>query len=124
IAESFAWLADAEAAQGHLKAAIANRRQQIALLQRLMNQSADVQYRQKMIPARQGLGRLLAGTGDLAGAVGELTKGVEQAERLIPAEPNNTLWVEFAAAAKIGLAEALLASGRGAEAESHAASAC
>jgi tetratricopeptide (TPR) repeat protein len=124
IAESFAWLADAEAAQGHARAAIANRRQQIALLQRLMNESDDVQYRQKMIPARQGLGRLLAGTGDLDGAIRELTMGVEQAERLIPAEPDNTLWVEFAAAARIGLAEALLASGKRGEAESHAASAC
>ncbi len=124
IAESFAWLADAEAAQGHLAVAIANRREQIDLLQRLMNQSDDVQYRQKMIPARQGLGRLLAATGDRPGAIGELTKGVAEAERLIPAEPDNTVWVEFAAHAKIGLAETLLASGRGAEAESHAVSAC
>ena len=124
IAESFAWLADAEAAQGHFQAAIANRRQQIALLQRLMNQSDDVEYRQKMIPARQGLGRLLARTGDLNGAIGELSRGVADAERLIPAEPNNTVWAEFAVAARIALAEALLASGKTAEAEGQAASAC
>jgi tetratricopeptide (TPR) repeat protein len=124
IAESLAWLADSEAAQGHLAAAIAGRRQQIALLQRLINQSDDVQYRQKMIPARQGLGRLLAATGDLAGAVGELRQGVDEADRLIPTEPNNMTWVEFAAAARIGLAEALLASGKEVEAGIQAASAC
>ena len=124
VAESLAWLADSEAAQGHLSEALAERRRQINLLRQLVSINDDVEYRQKLIPARQGLGRLLAATGDFTGGVAELRQGVEEAEQLIPTEPNNTKWIEFAASAKIGLAEQLLASGGEDEAESQAASAC
>lgn len=124
VAESLAWLADSEAAQGHLAAALTERRRQVELLQQLVSVNDDVEYRQKLIPARQGLGRLLAATGDFTGGVAELRKGVEESEQLIPTEPNNTKWTEFAASAKIGLAQLLLASGEQGEAESQAASAC
>ena len=124
VAESLAWLADSEAAQGHLANALAERRRQIDLLQRLMAQSDDVEYRQKSIPARQGLARLLAATGDIAGGVGELRQGVRDADKLTLTEPNNMMWVEYAASARIGLAKLLLASGNQGEADSQAAAAC
>ena len=56
-----------------------------------MGQSDDVEYRQKSIPARQGLARLLAATGNVADRIAELRKGVEDADELILTEPNNTM---------------------------------
>ena len=95
-----------------------------SLLEGLLAQTGDVEYRQKSIPARQGLARLLAATGDVAGGVGELQQGVRDADRLTLTEPNNTMWVEYAASARIGLAKLLLASGNQGEADSQAAAAC
>jgi tetratricopeptide (TPR) repeat protein len=124
VAESLAWLADSQSAQGDLSAALDNRRRQIELLQRLQSVRDDVEYRQKLIPARQGLGRLLAATGNLPAGIAALRIGVAEADALIPTEPNNMTWVESAASARIGLAEMLLASGNQAEAAIQASSAC
>jgi tetratricopeptide (TPR) repeat protein len=113
VAESLAWLADSELAEGKLDSAIRHRRQQVALLERLAEQpAADVEYQQKLIPARQGLGHLLALTGDIAGALAQLQASVAGADALLPKEPDNTRWSDFAASAKLEFASLLRVAGQ------------
>jgi eukaryotic-like serine/threonine-protein kinase len=109
LAEALAWLADAETSQGHLKNALELRTRQINLLARLRQHSPAVQLRQMLIPARQGRAHLRASAGDLDGGIADATAAVAEAESLIPTEPNNTKWLEFAASAKLSLAQLLIA---------------
>ena len=125
VAESLAWLADAQQGEGRLEEAIINRERQISLLYRLMQTGgADVIYPQKLIPAHKGLGKLLAARGEVEPGMQQMRLAVGHAQRLIPAEPDNMKWVEFAADARAELANLLLATGRTAEAAGQAQTSC
>ena len=124
VSLSLAWLADAQLGLGKLRQAIESRSRQVALLERLQRASADVAYRELLIPAQQALGRLQVMTGRTEEGIGQLRGAVAQAESLVPNEPNNTVWLSYAASAKLGLAEALLASRNSADAAAHTQSAC
>ena len=123
VAVSLAWLADAEYSQGRFADAIAHRSQQISLLQQLAK-SGDVRDRQGIVYAQQALGRLRAVSGDLPGALQQLSGAVSLADSIDPTEPSNTGWMADAAAAKYSYAEFLLASGSLADARAQANSAC
>ncbi len=124
VAESLAWLADAEAATGNYEAAIAQRRRQIQILEKLWLSTADVSYQQRLIPAHRQLGRLLLDQGKNQEAIGELRAAVAQAEALIPKEPTNAVWREYDYRARLDLARALLVTGQTGEAALHNQAAC
>jgi tetratricopeptide (TPR) repeat protein len=124
IAESFAWLADADRAIGNYPEAIAARQQGIAVLERLLGAADDVNYQQRLIPARRALGRLYAERGQTDLAAQQLRAAVGEADILIPKEPNNAVWLEYAANARVDLARQLLASGNTSEAEGLTRAAC
>jgi tetratricopeptide (TPR) repeat protein len=109
VAETLAWLADARLSEGQLDQAIAYRRRQIALLERLLDQSrADVGYRLKLIPARRSLGTVYGWQGQHDAAISELRTAVDLGGGLVAAEPNNMLWIEYAANAHLDLADQYL----------------
>jgi tetratricopeptide (TPR) repeat protein len=111
LADSLAWLADAEMSNGQLDAAIDVRQQHIAVLRRQISQPhSDVQYRQKLIPAEEGLGWLYAMRGQPQLALQHFRSGVDAANELLPVEPTNTLWLEYAMSVRFRLAETLAAT--------------
>jgi hypothetical protein len=63
-------------------------------------------------------------TGDLKGAVEQLQASVGGANALLPKEPNNTRWSDFAASAKLELASLLRLSGQPAAANAQADAGC
>jgi tetratricopeptide (TPR) repeat protein len=111
VAESLAWLADADRAIGNYREAIALRQRGVAVLEQLLAATGDVSYQQKLIPARRMLGKLYAEQGRSDLAAEQFRAAVAQAEFLIPKEPNNTLWVEYASNARADLARQLLLAG-------------
>lgn len=124
FSKSLAWLADALRSEGKLDEAIAQRERQVEMLTRLSARGADVGYRQQLITAHQALGRLLAAKGDARAAEEHLRAAVAEAEALIPTEPDNMDWVEFAASSKLALAQALIIFGREDEASVQSRSGC
>lgn len=125
IANLLGWFADAERAQGQLESAIAARRQQIAFLERLVGGKAnDVGVQWRMIPAHQGLGVLLSWQGKAEQGLSEYRAALDQANRLIAIEPNNSKWRDMATSVRLELAKNLLTLGRRDEAAQEAASAC
>ena len=124
VAESFAWLADAERALGHYPAAIDARRRDVALLDRLYRTTGDVDYQSRLVAAQRTLGRFYAEHGDTAAAIDQLRAAADQAAALIPKEPANTKWVEFGYSARLLLASELLATGKQQDAASQADAAC
>ncbi len=104
-AETLAWLADAEIARGNLAAATSARQKQVALLQSLAAKSGNVRLREKLIPAQHALGRMLAAGGRSGEALEEFSGAVAAAEQLMPAEPNNSVWLTYAANAHFALAD-------------------
>ncbi|MEO7654220.1 MAG: toll/interleukin-1 receptor domain-containing protein [Sphingomicrobium sp.] len=124
LAESLAWLADAQLASGDVAAAVSSRQRQVALLKTLAATSTDVAIQQKLIPAQQTLGTMLAALGRDQDADAYLKAAVATAERLVPAEPENSQWVGFAARAHLSLAQQSLAAGRASDAAVHAARGC
>jgi hypothetical protein len=124
IAESLAWLADAQRASGHYQAAISARERDIAVLEALLAATGDVDYRQRLIPARRMLGILYAEQGQSALAIQQFRAAVDQADILVPKEPKNSLWLEYGYKARIDLARQLLLAGQRAEAAVLAHTAC
>ncbi|WP_308514975.1 toll/interleukin-1 receptor domain-containing protein [Sphingomonas flavescens] len=124
VAESLAWLSDAEAATGNYQAAVAQRRRQIEILDRLAAATGDVSYQQRLIPAHRQLGRLLIDQGEMQSATEQLRTAVALSDVLIPKEPANAVWKEYAYRARIDLAWALLALGRTDEAATENQRAC
>ena len=113
LTESLAWSADAQSAAGRLDDAIASRQRNIQMLNRLSQQSGgDVEYRLKLIPAHRALGNLYAVRGQTEPALEQLRTAAQLAEQLIPTEPNNQKWIEYAANAEINLAQALVTARR------------
>jgi tetratricopeptide (TPR) repeat protein len=124
VAESFAWLSDAERAVGNYPAAIDARRRGIAVLEQLFARTADVDYQSRLVPAHRSLGLLYFERGEADLAVEQFRAAVEEALALIPKEPANTHWLEYASSARLGLASELLLSGKRDEAAAQTGSAC
>lgn len=125
LVETLAWVADAQMANGRLDRAIAIRERHVALLDKLLDRpDADVHYRQKLIPAEQGLGRLYAMRGQRDRALQHLQAAVAQAQELIPLEPKNALWMEIGFDAHLALANYQLQIGQTGAAAVQADAAC
>jgi hypothetical protein len=124
VADSLAWLSDAEFAEGRLGDATGHRARQVALLQQLAKSTGDVRDREALIPAQESLGRLLGVSGNFPASLEQLGAAVGVAEAVVPSEPTNTGWMRDGATAKLAFAEFLLASGKQADASAQANSAC
>jgi len=124
FSKSLAWLADAQWSEGKLDEAIAQREREVDLLTRLSKRGRDVEYLEQMIIAHQALGRLFASRGESKEALEHLNAAVSVAENLIPSEPDNMRWVEYAASSKLALARTLLAYGSTEDAGVQARSGC
>jgi eukaryotic-like serine/threonine-protein kinase len=124
VPETLAWLADAQFGEGRLDEAIAQRERQVSLLEALMRKNNDVELREGLIPARRALGRWLVSRGSDALGLEQSRRAVETAEELMPTEPDNMLWVEHSAGAKLDLAAILLSMGKIEEAAAETRSAC
>jgi tetratricopeptide (TPR) repeat protein len=124
VAESLAWLADAEHAVGNYPQAINARKRGIALLQRLFAADGDVNTQMRLIPAYRTLGMLYSEQGNGEAAIDQLRAAVNEAAALLPKEPTNAQWVQYALTAKLALARQLLLSKRKDEAAAQAAIAC
>jgi tetratricopeptide (TPR) repeat protein len=111
VAESLAWLADAKLAMGDIRGAVTARQRDVAILERLYAQSGDVDYQQRLLPARRMLGVAYATGGQMEPAEQQFRAAVEEADRLIPKEPNNTNWLEYGYKARLELAKQLLFTG-------------
>jgi tetratricopeptide (TPR) repeat protein len=121
----FAWLADAERSLGNIPAAIAARREQIALLNSaIAGEASDVGFRQQLITAHQGLANLFIYYGNPDRGIQEFQAAVAAARQLMPVEPANKFWKSSAAGAELDLARALLSLGRGDEAAQETQSGC
>jgi tetratricopeptide (TPR) repeat protein len=121
LAETLAWLADAEFASGHLDTAINVRQRHIAVLSRLISApNSNVRYRQRLIPAEESLGKLYLMRGQSDLALQHLRAGVSAAERLLPVEPGNTLWLNYAMSVRFALADALMGTKQDGAAETEA----
>jgi tetratricopeptide (TPR) repeat protein len=122
--ESQTWLADGKEAEGHLREATALREQHVRLLHRLLDQTGDVEYRQKLVPAERHLGHLYAIQGETQQALTHLRVAVNQSEILIAREPTNSRWRGFSARARLNLAEGLLVAAQNDEAAMETTIAC
>jgi tetratricopeptide (TPR) repeat protein len=117
LANLIGWVGQSKGAAGDLTGGIAARRQQIALLNQLVeNGTGDVRLREKLIPAHVGLGILLASRGEAGDAVQQFQLGIATSDRLVAVEPENRLWKRYAAAARLELAKTLFAAGRAGDA--------
>jgi eukaryotic-like serine/threonine-protein kinase len=123
VAESLAWLADAERAVGNYAAAIQHRQRNLAIYKQLFARTADVKYREHAIPAMRSLGGLFDERGEVALAAEQYRAAIAQVDILTAVEPTNALWTEYGFEARLDLAAALLASGNKAEAATQLSSA-
>ncbi|MEP6982143.1 MAG: hypothetical protein ABI853_00680, partial [Sphingomicrobium sp.] len=124
VAESLAWLADAERAAGKYPEAIAARQRDIALLESLLGESGSVDYRQRLIPARTAFGNLYADTGQRELASAQFRAAIDDADKLSAVEPNNAKWREYGFYAQMALADHMLANGRPQDAVAPADESC
>ncbi|MEO6433026.1 MAG: toll/interleukin-1 receptor domain-containing protein [Sphingomicrobium sp.] len=125
VADTLAWLADSMMSQGRFADAIQRREYHVALLERLSARSrGDVAYRQRLVPAQRALANLYAFGGDLTGAIRTLQAAVAGADELVGIEGSNRQWAATAAAARLNLADVLLAANRSGDAALQITSAC
>ena len=119
------WFADAEREQGNFDSAIAARRQQIALLERrLSGGERNVTVRERLIPARQGLGILLSWRGQTEAGIEQYRLALDEASRLLSTEPANSGWKDMAASVRLELARNLISLKRLDEADRAADAGC
>ncbi|HEY7959668.1 MAG TPA: toll/interleukin-1 receptor domain-containing protein [Sphingomicrobium sp.] len=124
VAESLAWLADAERAVGNYDRAIALRQRNVALYNQLLAQTGDVQYRQQLIPATRALGYLYAERGQQGLAADQFRASVAQSDMLTAVEPSNTLWAQYGYRDRMALARLLIITGKHDEAAEQISAAC
>ena len=124
FATVLAWMADAQRARGDLAAAVEGRRNQIRVLEQVVAKSRDSGARANLITAHQGLGVALVERGQFDEGLRELHAAVDEAETLIPVEPQNAQWRSLAAAARLDLARILLSLDRRDEAADEATAGC
>jgi len=105
VSNVLAWLADARRALGNFDQAIALRDQQIAFLRtKLASGISDVGLRDDLIFAHRALGLLWTWRGQLVRGVEHYRMAIDEANRLIAVEPNNKVWRDGAAGARLDLA--------------------
>lgn len=124
LAESLAWLGDADRAVGDYRDAIDARVREIALVQQLFAKTESVSDEMTLIIARRILAKYYAEQGRIDDSVAQLRGAVAEAAILIPKEPQNAQWVQFGYEAQLALARQLLESGNKDEAASQIAAAC
>jgi tetratricopeptide (TPR) repeat protein len=125
LAESLAWLADAQMSEGQLAQATQTRERHVALLERLLGSSGqDVGYRLKLVQAHRALGNLYDYRGNRPAALDQLRAAVSQADALRRIEPDNRQSLQYGADARLDYADVLLASGNRAEAGAETSAAC
>ena len=95
LTEAQSWLADAEKAEGKLDDAVALRERHVALLQRLLAQTGDVEYRQKLVPAERYLAELYWFRGQVPLALQHYQAAIANSSTLIALEPDNSRWKYF-----------------------------
>jgi tetratricopeptide (TPR) repeat protein len=125
VAETMAWLADAQMANGNLEAATRVREEQVRLLSTLAQQpNADVAYRDLLVPAEEALGSVYAMRGQRQLAFQHYSASADTAKQLIATEPNNTLWLNWAMSTQLSFADALLRAGQASQAAEHGEAGC
>ena len=125
LANLLGWSADAERDRGRLESAISFRERQVQALKGFIaNGPRDVDFHRRLIVGHQALGILLRERGQLERSAEQLRAAVQEAEQLIPIEPNNTLWNSSAAGARLELARSLFALGQSDEVASQVAAGC
>ena len=124
VAESLAWLADAERATGNYARAIALRQRNVQLYTQLLSQTGDVSYRQRLVPALRSLGNMYSEQGQQVLAAQYFRASVAQADALTAVEPNNTQWIEYGVRSRLGLARLLLLMGSRSEAAAETSAVC
>ena len=107
MAEALANLSSALERSGKIEEALTQRERQIALIDRQMTGTGDVEYRSKAMAAHRAMGRLFASRGDMNAALDHARTASRLADELIRIEPANTQWLEFAAGAQLELGQLL-----------------
>jgi tetratricopeptide (TPR) repeat protein len=87
-------------------------------------QTGDVDYRQRLVPARRVLGDLYAETGQSTAAIEQYRIAVSHAAALRAIEPDNTQWLEYGLWAQLWLAKELMVSGKLDEASTQVSGGC
>lgn len=111
-AESLAWLADTDWALGHIDRAITLRKRNVAEYDELYTKTADVHFRQQLVPALRALGDLYNARGQTDLGVTELQAAIGQAHLLTSLDPGNTRWLEQEFRGQLDLAKLMLANGK------------
>jgi tetratricopeptide (TPR) repeat protein len=124
VPETMAWFADSLMSQGKFDEAIALRERNIVILGRLLGETNDASYRQKLIPAHRALAGLYSAVGKADRAEDQLRSAVAHADRLVQFEPGNSKWVEFGYKARFNFAQILLLNGKTAAAEAETTAGC
>jgi tetratricopeptide (TPR) repeat protein len=124
VAESLAWLGDAQRALGNVDQAVGARQRTIAIYNQLYAQTGDVRFRQRAIPAISTLGNLYVDRGQQALAAQQFQTAIGQADQLTGVEPANNLWQQYGYESRISYAKMLLATGQRDEASAQLAPAC
>ena len=124
MAESYAWLSDSRDAEGQFGQAVAARQREIAVLNRLLVETRDNSYRQRLVHANRRLGILYAEQGRLNLALPQLRMSATLSDQLLPIEPTNTRWLEYSMSAHLDLARYLLLTGSNSEASAHVQTGC
>ncbi|HSR01001.1 MAG TPA: TIR domain-containing protein [Sphingomicrobium sp.] len=123
-AESLAWLSDSLDAQGRFGEAIQARQRDIALLNGLVAQTHDNDYRHRLVHADRRLGNLYAELGRTDLALQQFRSAADLGQQLVAVEPDNTRWLEYAASARLDLGKYLLLTGATGEAAANIRSGC
>jgi len=116
VAESLAWLADAQRKVGQYDAALAARQRDVALLDQLYSRTHDVDYRQRLVPAHTALGNLYQDRGESAAATEQYRSAIGHADALAAVEPDNAQWLEYGYLARLALVQQLLTERQSGEA--------
>jgi eukaryotic-like serine/threonine-protein kinase len=117
VAETLAYLADAQRDEGKLNNAMATRQRQLAYLASIAaSHGGDVDVKRKTMVARSALGHLYAAQGDTSAGLDQFRQAISIAHELQRVEPDNTEWLLVASSAQADLADLLLAVGNSAAA--------
>ncbi len=113
VAETLAYLADAQRDDGKLKDAMATRQRQLAYLASIAAAHGDdVDVKRKTMVARSALGHLYASQGGTSAGLDQFRQAVSMAQELQRIEPDNTEWLLVTSSAQADLADLLLAVGK------------
>ena len=125
VLETLAYMADAQEGEGHLEEAIGTRERQLLSLERAdLAEQSDGRIKRARLNVRRALARLFASRGELAAAITHLRGATELAQELRETEPDNTEWLQSAAASYLNLGAILLSTRKVDEAEASNRAGC